>query len=185
MSVGAIVRMGPFTLDTLNQYKSTPLPAGYPPHLRTFYSPVDNVPGVLQACFNAARHSLVVCMYGFDDPVLAAVVRQKLNSPGVVVQLTLDSTQASGVHERALLAQERYPVSSVAVGQSEDHAIMRMKLAIIDGIYVVTGSTNLSGGAETTQDNQLTVIADAVVAGEARARVDAIHYTMLQRTKAT
>ena len=89
-----------------------------------------------------------------------------------------------GVHEKALLAKEAYPSSSVAVGQSEKHAIMHMKLAIIDGVYVVTGSTNLSVRAETAQDNQLTVVGDAYVSAEARARCDAIHFNMLNQMHA-
>lgn len=171
-------------LAELDQFKRAGFPPQYPPNMRSFYAPVDDVAGALRAMFTAARSSLVVAMFGFDDPALADIIKTKLASPEIFVQLTLDSTQAGGVHEKALLATESYPASSIAVGQSEGHAIMHLKLAVIDGIYRVSGSTNWSVSAMTKQDNELTVVEDPFVCAEARARIDAIHANMLSRTKA-
>lgn len=168
-------------LSVLDKYKATPFAPGYPDNMRTLYAPVDNVADALAYVCNSAQLSLVSGMYGFDDARLAGIFKAKLSQPNCFVQLTLDSSQAGGVHERELLAQEDYPASSIAIGRSEHGAIMHMKLAIIDGLWVVTGSTNWSVGAETKQDNQLTIIADPYVAAEARARIDAIHANMLKK----
>jgi phosphatidylserine/phosphatidylglycerophosphate/cardiolipin synthase-like enzyme len=76
--------------------------------------------------------------------------------------MSLDSTQAAGKAERDLLASwlNDKPGNGIAIGHSEKSAIMHLKMVIIDGVDVVTGSTNWSEGGDTKQDNQMTVIHD-------------------------
>lgn len=168
-------------MDALRRHAKEPFPHGWNPDVCDLYSPVDDVHGALVEAAGWARQSLVCAMYGFDDEDLAAVLHEKLDDQHLFVQLTLDSSQAGGVHERALLAKSDFPANSVAVGRSERGAIMHMKLLIIDGLYLVDGSTNWSDGGETKQDNQLTVRRDSLACARARARVDVIHTGMLQK----
>jgi phosphatidylserine/phosphatidylglycerophosphate/cardiolipin synthase-like enzyme len=168
-------------LTVLDSYASAPFPPGYPTDRRTFYSPVDDVHGALKAVISSAQRSVVLAMYGFDDDELAAILKSKLTDENVYVQFTLDSSQAGGVHEKALLATSQYPVSSVAIGRSEKGAIMHLKEGVIDGTILFTGSTNWSTGGEEKQDNQLTVEINPVAATMATARIGAIHANMLAK----
>jgi phosphatidylserine/phosphatidylglycerophosphate/cardiolipin synthase-like enzyme len=168
------------SLSDLDSFKASPFAPGYSTEQRTFYSPVDQVHDALKKLINSASHSLIIAMYGFDDDEFAADIR-KLLSSNVFVQLTLDSTQAAGKHESMLLSQNAFPTNSIAIGRSEKHAIMHLKMIIIDGLDVITGSTNWSVGGETKQDNQLTVTRNPLVASEARSRLDVIHQTMLEK----
>jgi len=171
-------------LSALVKYKTTPFPPQYPMDQLTFYSPVDDVHGVLVDLVASTSKSLVAAMYGFDDDELAQAIHDKLDNPDIYVSLTLDSSQASGAHERAILAKQNYPANSIAIGQSEKHAIMHMKVVLVDGLDIGNGSTNWSASGEGKQDNQLTVIRNPWVVAEARARIDVIHTTMLQQMAA-
>lgn len=168
-------------LSVLDRFAPAGFPADFPPDQRTFFAPVDDVHGVLKVCLAAAVESVAVAMYGFDDDELADIIKAKLEAPHISVQLTLDSSQAGGVHERALLAREDYPASMVAVGRSERGAIMHQKLLVVDGVLTVTGSTNWSLAGERNQDNQLTVHLGRPMAARCRARCDAIHARMLAK----
>lgn len=166
-------------LKVLDDFASGGFAHDWAPNYRVFYSPVDDVHSVLKTCLAAAKQSVALAMYGFDDDELADIIRQKLEDPAIVVQLTLDSSQAGGVHEKALLAKESYPSSVVAVGRSERGAIMHQKILVVDGILTVTGSTNWSLAGEQKQDNECSVHLDRAWAAKARARADAIHAHML------
>ena len=171
------------SLTELDKYKAAPFPPGYPDNTRTFYSPVDQVHQALKDLLTSADKTIIVAMYGYDDPELNAALQSALNDANVYVQLSLDSTQAAGKAERPLLASWLNDKigNSIAIGHSEKSAIMHLKMVIIDGVDVITGSTNWSTSGESKQDNQLTVIRDPYVCAEARSRIDIIHDSMLKQ----
>lgn len=150
------------------------------------YSPIDDVHGALVQLLKGAQHSVIVAVYGFDDDELADILRGHLDNPAMYVQVTLDRSQAGGVHERALLAKFRHEDmgNSIAIGTSEAGAIMHRKMAIIDGVWLVGGSTNWSDSGETKQDNELTVHRSAELCARARTVLDVAHDHALQQMRA-
>jgi phosphatidylserine/phosphatidylglycerophosphate/cardiolipin synthase-like enzyme len=174
-----------FVWDDLAQYKAEKrFLDGYPPDQRSFFSPRDSLRPMLASLLASAQHSIVLNMYGYDDDELDAIIREKLHSRHLYVQMSLDKSQAGGKHEKALLenwSNEEFG-NSIAIGTSEvKHAISHLKVLIVDGVYAVTGSTNWSVSGESEQDNQLTLSRNAVLAAELRAVLDMNHDWMLKQ----
>lgn len=170
-------------ITDLDKYKAVPVDRfQYPGDSRRFYSPIDNVHGVLTDLVKSCRQSLVLSMFGYDDDELAGLIDGILKTPNIYAQITLDKSQAGGVHERAILAKYKSEMAgnTVAIGTSEHGAIIHRKMMIVDGIWLVTGSTNWSTSGESDQDNELTVIKSAIVCAEARHILDLSHTKALQ-----
>jgi phosphatidylserine/phosphatidylglycerophosphate/cardiolipin synthase-like enzyme len=149
----------------------------YPEFMRSFYAPHDDVHGVLKRVIGSTQRSLVIAMYGYDDDELAEMIAHILENDDIFVQITLDKSQAGGVHERELLAKYKAysDANRVAIGTSERGAIMHRKMVIVDGIWRITGSTNWSDAGETKQDNELTVVQSVSACNEARHILDLEH----------
>ena len=174
-----------FSWDSLGQYKAEGrFLDGYPDDQRTFFSPRDNVHGLLVALLGTAQHSIVVNMFGYDDDELNKIIQEKLTSENVYVQMSLDRSQSAGVHEKQILASWANNAfgNSIAIGTSSVHnAISHLKIVIVNGVYTVKGSTNWSLSGEQEQDNELTLSRNAVVAAETRAILDLNHDFMLKQ----
>lgn len=169
------------TFLDLAQFKSSgTFPANYPANQGNWYAPEDNVHGLLKAILGTCQSSLVLNMYGFADDELSALIVAHAQNPKIYVQMSLDKSQAGGVHERKLLESVKgQPACNLAIGTSSKHAISHLKVCIIDGLWLITGSTNWSLSGESAQDNQVTVTCDAALAAEARAILDRNHAFML------
>ena len=61
---------------------------------------------------------------------------------------------------------------------------MHRKMVIVDGLWRISGSTNWSTSGETLQDNELTIIRDAMVCSEARPILDIEHDSALKQMAA-
>ena len=177
----------PFNWDDLAQYKREKrFLDHYPIDFRTFWSPRDDLHGLLVALLSSTQRSLVLNMFGYDDDELDEIIRGKLHDEHVYVQMSLDKSQSGGKHEKAILAKWDNDDfgNSIAIGQSEKHAISHLKILIVDGIYTVKGSTNWSLSGEGKQDNELTLSRNPVIAAETRAVLDLNHDWMLKQMAA-
>ncbi len=171
--------------DELSRYKAGGrFLDGYPSDERTFFAPRDDVHGLLVAVLGSAQHSIVVNMFGYDDDELNQIIQGKLADENVYVQMSLDRSQASGAHEKEILARWNNDAfgNSIAIGTSSVHnAISHLKIVIVDGVYTVKGSTNWSLSGEQQQDNELSLSRNAVIAAETRAILDLNHDFMLKQ----
>jgi PLD-like domain len=174
--------------EQLGRFKQAQsFPHGYSRESLTFYAPRD--PGVHQVLLWTmlqAKSSVAINMYGFDDPHLVSLLRHHVSNPRMIVTLSLDSSQAGGRVETKLLdlLRNELPGNSIAIGRSEHGAISHDKLMVVDGLFLVSGSTNWSFGGEAEQDNQLTLTRDAIACAEARAVIDLDHDIMLKQMAA-
>jgi hypothetical protein len=148
-----------FSLDSLAAYHAVPVGTGASLDYRTFYVGWDNVHGVLKALHQLpgiARYTL--SMFGYDDEELNNLVMALLRDPKCLATVTLDKSQAGGVHEKRLLDNDRQfdPTvfaTRVAIGQSATHSISHTKGGVIrysDGAVAWEGSTNWSDDGEGT-----------------------------------
>ena len=182
LSLNAL-RAVPF--EELGRFKEAGrFPSGYSGESLTFYSPRDTgVHQVIMWTLLQVTHSVAINMYGFDDPHAGRLLRDHADKKDVAVTLTLDSSQAAGRTEQAILREflNDMPGNSVAIGRSARGAISHDKLMVIDGLYLISGSTNWSYGGEEMQDNQLTLSRNPLFASEARAVIDLDHDAMLKQ----
>lgn len=115
----------------------------------------DNIHASLKAALSSVRSSLVLNMYGMDDPELWGAVWDLVERPGILVQITLDKSQAGGPTEKRILDGCRGKAladfnSHIAIGQSATHQISHTKGGVIDGVLGFHGSVNWSASGEGT-----------------------------------
>jgi hypothetical protein len=163
----------------------------------------DDVHGVLLYLLTHETLGLKLNMFGYDDADLNAAIMLLLRNPNVHVQGTLDKSQASGVHERALLetdaAADPAFYNSMAVGESATHQISHTKGGVLVGQGLgFEGSANWSASGEGTgislkpgpakpgfkaQNNTMLVSANPVFLARFSARLDTEHLIALAQQK--
>ena len=120
-----------------------------------FYVGRDDVHGILRYLLSRATHALYLNMFGYDDEELNAECMRCAVDRSITTVITLDKTQAGGVHEKAILDADLHqdPVAfntHVVIGQSSTHQISHTKGGVLDGRVGFEGSTNWSRAGEGT-----------------------------------
>jgi hypothetical protein len=145
-----------FDLLDLQQYtqeKSYSSTASKDFHL--FYVGRDDVHDILKYILSRVSVSLYLNMFGYDDDELNDIIMTIAHDPTVTMLITLDKSQSSGTHEKALLASDvaKNPGlfnTSIAIGESSTHQITHTKGFVADGKVGAEGSTNWSSSGEGT-----------------------------------
>jgi hypothetical protein len=115
-----------------------------------FYVGRDDVHDILKHVLSRASVSLYMNMFGFDDEELNDILMQQALDPSITMMVTLDKSQANGVHERKLI-ESRNPAkynTHFVIGQSATHQISHTKGFVADGKVGGEGSTNWSASGE-------------------------------------
>ncbi len=120
-----------------------------------FYVGRDDVHNILKYVLSRVRVSLYLNMFGFDDEELNDILMAKALDPQIIMLITLDQSQAGGVHEKKLLDADISKDAATfnthfVIGQSLTHQISHTKGFVADGKVGGEGSTNWSTSGEGT-----------------------------------
>ncbi|KAI5913663.1 hypothetical protein [Thauera sp. 2A1] len=146
------------TFDLLDLQRYTPEKAfstNASKDFHLFYVGRDDVHEILKHVLSRVSVSLYINMFGFDDEELNDVLWSLAGDPSVTMLITLDKSQAGGVHEKKLLDSDiaKDPVrfsTHFAIGESATHQISHTKGFVADGRVGGEGSTNWSTSGEGT-----------------------------------
>ena len=145
-----------FTLGDLAQYTKE---RAYSPQVSSdfhlFYVGRDDVHDILKYVLSRVTTSLYLNMFGYDDDELNDILFALAVDPTITMLITLDKSQAGGVHEKKLIALDqskdlRAFNTHFAIGQSATHQISHTKGFVADGKVGGEGSTNWSTAGEGT-----------------------------------
>jgi len=190
-----------FDLLDLQQYtmeKSYSNTASQDFHL--FYVGRDDVHDILKHVLSRVSVSLYLNMFGYDDDELNDILMAKALDPRVTMLITLDKSQAGGVHEKVLLNSDiaknpdAYNTHFV-VGQSATRQISHTKGFVADGRVGGEGSVNWSASGEGTfvisgaaggagykaQNNTQSIFTDTDTISRFQAELIAEHMTAQQQ----
>jgi hypothetical protein len=146
------------TFDLLDLQQFTPEKTYSPiasKDFHLFFVGRDDVHDILKYVLSRTRVSLYLNMFGYDDDELNDILMQKALDPSVTMLITLDKSQAGGIHEKALLDADRQHSLAAfnthfAIGQSATHQISHTKGFVADGNVGGEGSVNWSTSGEGT-----------------------------------
>ena len=165
-----------------------------------FFVGRDDVHNVLKHVISRITQSLYLNMFGFDDEELNDIIWDKIKDPNITVVITLDKSQAGGVHEAKILNADREKSLSTfnshfVIGTSATSQISHTKGFVADGIVGGEGSTNWSASGEGTgifevnrtgfkaQNNTQTIFTDQDTITRFTAELIAEHLAAIKHTK--
>ena len=187
------------------QGKSGSAPTGFG-DTYTFYVGTDDCHSILKLLISQETNMLKMNMFGYDDEELDATILSLIQDKSVHCQITLDRSQAGGVHEKVILTQDQAALgeefsNSFSIGQSATHQISHTKGGVLVGQGIGwEGSMNWSASGEGTgivldptqaqppgfkaQNNTLTISTNPVFLRLFAAQLDKEHQIVRQQEAA-
>ncbi len=159
----------------------------------------DNVHEAIKHVVGRISSSFYCNMYGYDDEELNEMIWDLVENPSITVLITLDKSQAGGVHEKRLLDADRAKDlksfnTHFAIGQSSSHQISHTKGFCADGLIGAEGSTNWSvtgegffvkGAPGKSQNNTQTFFRCPYAVRRFQAQLIAEHMTAVKQLSKT
>ena len=162
----------------------------------SFYVGRDDVHDILKHVLSRVSVSLYLNMFGFDDDELNDILMAIAKDPQIVMLITLDKSQAGGIHEKKLLDSDIAHDATAfnthfVIGESATHQISHTKGFVADGRVGGEGSTNWSTSGEGSfvvtgkpggpgykaQNNTQTIFTDPDTLSRFQAELIAEHMT--------
>lgn len=165
-------------IGQLKKIAAVPLPAGYPTDTAVLFAPRDNVQHALELVIGAAVVSLKIGMFALTDPAVNALLHMKASTAGIEFQMSLDSSQAATNPKMGPIVASWAGDARVKTGTSARGNYSHVKVAVVDHLYVVGGSTNFTLSGELYEDNELVVRKHHVLAAWYEQQLDAIFARM-------
>lgn len=123
-----------------------------------YFSPKGGCEGALLYWIGRANSSIHIMVYSFTlDSLGEALI--SAHSRGVEVKVIMEEDQVSRYSE-----YEKLKRAGIPVRLDGNPALMHNKVAIIDGLILITGSYNWSKSAETRNNENLIIIMDKEIA---------------------
>jgi phosphatidylserine/phosphatidylglycerophosphate/cardiolipin synthase-like enzyme len=129
--------------------------------IRVLFAPEDDVVGAITQTLSAADTSIRFMTFSFTVDSIAQVIQSRA-AAGVQVQGIFETTGS----ETAFSELRPLFCAGLPVRQDGNGYILHHKVFIVDDDTVITGSFNISDSATRSNDENLVVIQDAVLAAQ-------------------
>lgn len=161
------------TLDQMlsGMDRGTPEPVAVTDSSVSVYFPRagQDAEGKLIQEIGSAEKTLDVAIYSFTDKKVAKAIADD-QERGVAVRMISDKECSGTSSQKACLKIVKE--AGIPVKINSHSGIMHLKVSIIDGLSVTTGSYNYTVSAQEKNDENLVVIANETVAGEYEEEFD-------------
>lgn len=114
--------------------------------------------------FNSARNTVDIALYGFDNNAICGALIAAAERGVVVRCVTEYDSENEGSWARLIDESRDNPNVSITVKLGNTGGIMHNKYFIVDGTYIITGSTNLTEGMQVHFNNMILIKSPSLAA---------------------